>query len=565
MKIPKRILNRQGELRAISILMLRHMEITLSPIDRIIFLRLLVCYGGRKISIIDLKALSDEVKVNWLTLKKSLDVLVEKGLCEQLEEKIIQLNKVLLPKQVGYRGRGKPFNRQSVALEKVNEVSEQIEQLKASQFTLISIKNTEMKKAASELVSRYPRHDFLETLFGLMFDVKISHKQKNADELLELNYKQWLVLVNIVLSSDANGIVFDVGTYELSKWTGMSRNALQRAIADLFDMGILRSKLDGTLNNNLLNSVAPVYCLNLSAAIWGVKRIFGHYYFLKFPNEYTSIVEQAFNFIQYLAALDQAKKASSSCNSIVHELAKVFDEVIDQTIQSKLGNAIREEFNFVSQFEKNFGQYIQLMIPSFRMGKSSLNTDQANVARIDFFLNYLIQVKISNIGQAEIWLRSPMPRPLIAWFDQYLTKIKLPEFQPNSITLKENSRVIQIPLKQLVEESRAKILFAICQTLLSSEMMLFIKEVRELVSSKVSFDHAVLPLQNSDLCDRVYFCRYDDEEIKQKTEQDAFHLLKFEQISVDPVEYALNRKDLKLSLEDQKQYGLFNPKNNNKN
>ena len=95
--------------------------------------------------------------------------------------------------------------------------------------------------------------------------------------------------------------------------------------------------------------------------------------------------------------------------------------------------------------------------------------------------------------------------------------------------------------------------------------MLFIKEVRELVSSKVSFDHAVLPLQNSDLCDRVYFCRYDDEEIKQKTEQDAFHLLKFEQISVDPVEYALNRKDLKLSLEDQKQYGLFNPKNNNKN
>jgi len=308
-----------------------------------------------------------------------------------------------------------------------------------------------------------------------------------------------------------------------------------------------------------------VYCLNLSAAIWGVKRIFGHYYFLKFPNEYTSIVEQAFNFIQYLAALDQAKKASSSCNSIVHELAKVFDEVIDQTIQSKLGNAIREEFNFVSQFEKNFGQYIQLMIPSFRMGKSSLNTDQANVARIDFFLNYLIQVKISNIGQAEIWLRSPMPRPLIAWFDQYLTKIKLPEFQPNSITLKENSRVIQIPLKQLVEESRAKILFAICQTLLSSEMMLFIKEVRELVSSKVSFDHAVLPLQNSDLCDRVYFCRYDDEEIKQKTEQDAFHLLKFEQISVDPVEYALNRKDLKLSLEDQKQYGLFNPKNNNKN
>ena len=560
MKKPEKMLSRQGELRALAILMLRHMEINLSPIDRIIFLRLLICYGGRRISILDLKALAKEVKVNWLTLKKSLGILVEKGLCEQLEEKVIKLNKVLLPRQVGYRWRSGPFNRQSAIFGEKEEVSQGVDALKKDQPVPSSIKNTEIKKTASELVARYPRCDFLEILFGLMFDVKISHKQKNADELLELNYKQWLVLVNMVLSSDANGIVFDVGTYELSKWTGMSRNALQRAIADLFDMGILRSKLDGTLNSNLLNSVAPVYCLNLSAAIWGRKRIFGLYNFLKFPNEYTSIVEQAFNFIQYLAALDQAKKASSSCNSIVHELAKVFDEVIDQTIQSKLGNAIREEFNFVSKSEKNFGQYIQLMIPSFRMGKSSLNTDQANVARIDFLLNYLIQVKISNIGQAEIWLNSPMPRSLIAWFDQYLTKITLPEFQPNSTSLKENSQVIQIPLKQLVEESRAKILFAICQALFRSEMKPFIKEVRKLENSKVYFDHAVLPLQNSDLCDRVYFCRYDAEEIKQKMEQDAFHMLEFEQISVDPVEYALNCKELKLSLGDQKHYGLFNPK-----
>ena len=560
MKTSEKMLSRQGELRAIAILMLRHMEINLSPIDRIIFLRLLICYGGRRISTSDLKALAKEVKVNWLALKKSLGILVEKGLCEQPKEKVIKLNKVLLPRQVGYRWRGKPFNRPSVVLAKKEESSQRIDELKKDKPILFSIKNTKIKKAASGLVARYPRHDFLEILFGLMFDVKISHKQKNADELLELNYKQWLVLVNMVLSSDANGIVFDVGTYELSKWTGMSRNALQRAIADLFDMGILRSKLDGTLNNNLLNSVAPVYCLNLSAAIWGEKRIFGHYYFLRLPNEYTSIVEQAFNFIQYLAALDQAKKASSSCNSIVYELAKVFDEVIDQAIQSKLGNAIREEFNFVSQFEKNFGQYIQLMIPSFRMGKSSLNTDQANVARIDFLLNYLIQVKISNIGQAEIWLNSPMPRSLIAWFDQYLTKITLPEFQPNSTSLKENSQVIQIPLKQLVEESRAKILFAICQTLLSSEMMLIIKDVRKLMNSNVYLNLTVLPSQNSDLCDRVYFCRYDAEEIKQKMEQDAFHMLEFEQISVDPVEYALNCKELKLSLGDQKHYGLFNPK-----
>ena len=560
MKNSEKLLNRQGELRAISILMLRHMEISLSPIDRIIFLRLLICYGGRRISISDLKALAKEVKVNWLTLKKSLDVLVEKGLCERAEEKVIKLNKVLLPRQVGYRWRWKPSDQLIIALDKAKEGDQPAVELKENKSAKLSIKKMRFKKTASELVASYPRYDFLEILFGLMFDVKISHKQKNADELLELNYKQWLILVNMVLSSDANGIVFDVGTYELSKWTGMSRNALQRAIAYLFDMGILRSKLDGTLNNNLLNSVAPVYCLNLSAAIWGEKRIFGHYYFLRFPDEYTSIVEQAFNFIQYLAALDQANKASPSCNNIMNELAKVSEEVNYQIIQSKLSHEIREEFNFVTQFEKNFGQYIQLMIPSFSMGKSLLNTDQANVARIDFLLNYLIQVKISNLGQAEIWLNSPMPRSLIAWFDQYLTKITLPKFQSNSTSLKENSQVTQIPLKQLIEESRAKILFAICQALFRSEMKPFIKEVRKLENSKVYFDHAVLPLQNSDLCDRVYFCRYDAEERKQKKEQDAFHMLEFEQISVDPVEYALNCKELNLSLEDQKRYGLFNPK-----
>lgn len=67
------------------------------------------------------KALADEVKVNWLTLKKSLDVLVEKGLCERTEEKVIKLNKVLLPRQVGYRWSWKPFDQLSIALDKAKE------------------------------------------------------------------------------------------------------------------------------------------------------------------------------------------------------------------------------------------------------------------------------------------------------------------------------------------------------------------------------------------------------------------------------------------------------------
>lgn len=140
MKTPENMLNRQGEIRVISIIMLRHMEITLLPIDRIIFLRLLVCYGGRRISISDLKALAKEVKVNWLTLKKSLDVLVEKGLCDQLEEKVIKLNKVLLPRQVGYRWSWKPSDQLIIALDKAKEGDQPAVELKENKSAKQSIK-----------------------------------------------------------------------------------------------------------------------------------------------------------------------------------------------------------------------------------------------------------------------------------------------------------------------------------------------------------------------------------------------------------------------------------------
>ena len=562
---PEKLLNRQEELRAIAILMLRHMEINLAPIDRIVFLRLLICYGGRKILITDLKVLAKEVKVNWLTLKKSLGVLVEKGLCEQQEEKVIQLNKVLLPRQVGYRWRWKPFSRQSIFFEKKEKNSQRVDELTKDQLVPFSIKNNEIKKAASRLVVRYPRHDFLEILFGLMFDVKISHKQKNADELLELNYKQWLVLVNMVLSSDANGIVFDVGTYELSKWTGMSRNALQRAIADLFDMGILRSKLDGTLNNNLLNSVAPAYCLNLSATIWGEKRIFGHYYFLKFPNEYISIVDQAFNFIQMLIKDQQTDEKTNHTNIVVRELDKIItQEKLYRLIDSPINDTIREEFNFVTRFETSFDQYIQLITPSFRMGKSSLNTQSTNLSRIIFMLTYIIQSNILKSSyNIEAWQTIPMPIDSMAWFKKYLTKITVLESDTEITSMTTKDKARHIPKKRIIEESRIKILFAISQAILRSEMIPILKGKTGLERIQQS-NITLLPSQSTEHCDRVYFCRYTVEKVKQKAEQDTFHFLDFINKSIKPVEYELNYKELKLNLGDQKKYGLFNPKNNNK-
>lgn len=551
MKKPQKLQYRKKELTSIAMLMLRRMEINLTPIDRIIFLRLLICYGGRKVSIEDLKALAEKVKVNWLTLKKSLDVLIEKGLCKQVGKKVIQLNKVLLPQQVGCQRRGKSFDRQT-------------QELKEDKSAPLSTKNIEIKKTASELVARYTRYDFLAHLFSLIFMVRISHKQKNADELLDLNYKQWLVLANMVLSSDQNGIVFNVGTYELSKWTGMSRNALLHAITELFNMGIIRSKLHGTLNSNLLQSVAPVYCLNLSASIWGEKRIFGNYYLVKFPKEYIPIAQQAFNLINDLTVLDQVNGKSISANAVLTELGCDPGKKIYHIIRSALGDNIREEIYFAANFEKDFGRHMQLMTPSFRLGKSSLNTDNANLSRIIFLLTYYIQSNISNLNNVEAWLNIPMPMSSMMWFKAYLTKIVLPKLQPSITLHQENSNYTQNQTKQLIEESRAKILFAICQAILRSETMAIIKDGVAVERPKHQFNLTLLPSQKTELCDRVYFSRYGSEDMPQKTAQDTFHILEFKEISDHPVEYRLECKRLDLTLEDQKKYGLFSLKKNDK-
>lgn len=427
MKNANIVLNRKEELTAIAMLMMRRMEINLAPIDRIVFLRLLICYGGRKISIENLSILAEEIKVNWVRLKKSLGILIERGLCEQIGKSIIRLNKALLPRQIGYQRKGKSLDQKIDTLVKVEEGDDQVQESNEEKTVRLIADKTEIKSTASKLVARYKRYDFLVHLFSLIFKVQISHKQKNVDQLLALNFKQWLILVNMVLSSDQNGIVFNVGTYELSKWTGMSRNALHHAITELFNMGIIRSKLDGTLNSNLLQSVAPVYSLNLSASIWGDKRIYGNFYLVKFPQEYLSIAQQAFNFIRGLNLKDQFSSESISSDVVLSELESGSKKDYYRIIKSTLSDEIQEEFNFATKFERSFCKYIQLMTPSFRLGQSSLNTESANINRINFMLGYFIHSKICNSSDIEGWLNSPMPVSSMAWFSRYLTKIVLPE------------------------------------------------------------------------------------------------------------------------------------------
>ena len=210
-----------------------------------------------------MKALAARIDIHHSRLKTALEVLLQKGLLQRTDDRKLQLSK---------------------------QLKVMVQQVTVTRFN-----------------QHLPLHLFLR-IFECLAQVRISHKQKKAQDLFKLNYQQWLVLFHLLWLSDADGMVLEADTHTLGNHTGMSRAALLRAITGLFEFGILRAKINVSLNHNLLKSVSAVYFLNLSHPIWGKGRIYADYYILRFPKDYQSVTQQAFNFIQTLQDQKQEVK-----------------------------------------------------------------------------------------------------------------------------------------------------------------------------------------------------------------------------------------------------------------
>lgn len=537
MRKPIKWPGRQRELTSIAILMLRYMEITLSPIERIIFLRLLLCYGGRKISVKSLTHLAEEIKVHRLALKKVLAVLIEKGLLEQLAGKAIRIKKELLPRQIDYSRK----NNVADTVKKIEVVDIPVEKSKKDEKTGLANtirKQLEIQKSAYQIVSKYKKSDFLYQLFSLIFQVKISHKQKDTEQLLELNYQQWLVLVNLVTLSDESGVVHNAGTYLLSNRTGMNRDALLRAITALFELGIIRSKIHGSLNHNLLASDTPIYYLNLSASIWGEYRKFGTYYFLKLPDEYTSIVEQFFKFFELCG--------ENSSDNNLKEISFINTSGRYHIFSStKLAISIRDQINFATKIKNFFLKDIQLMKPDFKQGRFPLNTFFGNVNRIDFLLQSYLALYIKNFVQAEMLAGLSMTMDFNIWLSKYLKKIQLSPEDFATTSGREHDCI------ETLASVRAEIFFKIVQAILKSELLPMLSLIRKY--SDV-FRITYLPVSHSEYCDKIYYF------LDQGSQRDYFRLVEFVADSTHPIEYVLKCTDIDLTFEEQKEYGLFNSK-----
>lgn len=223
---------------------------TLGPFDRFIFFRLWLIHQEYKRETIQLKKLAERLKISVQKLKKTLFVLSKKELIVLQDGDQIVIN---------------------------------------STYHFSSKGNCQLLGAYIVLISDIGKFRF-------------HHKQKNRDECFELDYKAWLVLFCLILFSDQHGIVIKVGMHEFNIFTGMDRYSVQRVLNKLFSFGILRSKINGTLDNQYLNFTSAIYFLNLSHPLWENNVRYQKFVFLSLPSQIDL-------FEQGLSAIDSIKLA----------------------------------------------------------------------------------------------------------------------------------------------------------------------------------------------------------------------------------------------------------------
>lgn len=504
--------------------LLERLDFSLTALERIIFLRFLLRYGLNKTSKKDLKTVAEKIGIRLPTLKKTITVLLEKGVLCDVGDGHFRISMKLL--------------RLVLATSKA--------------------RRTYSKFVRSNYKVERPKVDFLIQLFHLLFRIRISHKQKNVHQLLQLNYQQWLVLLNMVWRSDLYGLVSEASTHELANHTGMSRSALLRAITGLFEFGILRAKINGSLNHNLLRSVSAVYFLNLSHPIWGDSRIYADYYILRFPAGYQSVTQQAFNFIQTLHDQNQKAMDFTPPEDQIQVLKYDPDMKIYQRQSSYLTDYLFEKYQLGMTLDPEFSQQIQLLSPKFKASATQLNCPEDNLQRINLLLqNYWQQRGVNSlqIQFPHLLLNAPQSR----WFWKNLHPIVLSSEAQKKFKQKQ---INLYQIKDALDEIRDQILLQIAQVVFESEIFPLFQQRLEWFPELCDSQHALksqhFAMLGSGLAQQqIYY------QLKPKSQQeDRFFLMEFVMVNGSSLDsnYQLRCKSIDLDADQQKAYGLLDPR-----
>lgn len=331
---------------ATAIVIFRRLDYSLGPLDRFVFFRLWLKYADQQIDMSTPHTLAKEIGIHSVKLKSSVQLLIDKGILECISDNRIKAANIL--------------NSQH-DLRYIHHIMRQLE----------------TQKNNGQLFF------FIHKLLSIIYEVRISHKQSEICKLLNIDYKSWLVLFCLVVHSDGGGIVLKVGMHELGLCTGMSRHSILRSLDKLFSFGILRSKINGTLDNALLSSTSAIYLINLSHPIWGECAQYRKYFLIKNPSPHNLLVQ----------ALDSLNSLGDSERFLYSEIQtlKYFEDFNFYQFENDtaaLANYL-EAFNFTLGLSDIFA--VKMNISKFRSSIRLKTADNQmdNLQRLEFMFKYV--------------------------------------------------------------------------------------------------------------------------------------------------------------------------------
>lgn len=489
----------------IALLYLKRGDTTLSVYERFVFLRLFMSYGYSRIDKKHSQCIAAKIDIHYLKFNPALENLCAKGALELSNGTQVRINPNLIRNY---------------------------------------LKSDFHKRRPKGVIGiDYPRFDFILRLFELLSVVKVSHKQKKQKQLLEINFKQWLVLLYLVMKSDDKGIVFNAGTHELSVFTGLDRHSILRAITKLFKLGILRSKLDGSLNNSYLRSVASVYFLNLSHDIWGESKVFSSFYLLSFPEPSSNVGK----LIDYCTDINNWVE-----EKVVHQISEFKFDSENKYYRSRLSKIesyIFEKCCVSFGYDPEFNSTFDLVGQKASGSSLKSNAYSENLKRVEFFFRYIATtISVGTLLNRMDIVNCYAPKSAIMLMKKYFKEI-----EANS-QLIEKSKNSNFGLKDLLEvqnESRFEVFYLITRFILRGEISHIYDPIDYMKGYSYLLNLAPYANSHVDSGYMIYFHPNKD------LESDQFCILGYEKINAHSDLYNRCNQALELNLDDLKKFGLI--------
>lgn len=435
-----------SQITAKSIVLFRRLDSSLGPLERFIFFRLWLRDFDHEIDISTPHTLAKEIGIHSVRLRSSIQLLIDKGMLDCVSKNRVKAADIL---------------NGNHDLRYINFI----------------IRQLEAKKNNGRLF------DFIYKLLGIIYEVRISHKQSGISELLKIDYKAWLVLFSLVIHSDEDGVVLKAGMHELVCYTGMSRYSILRSLNKLFSLGILRSKINGTLDNGFLNFTSAIYLINLSHPIWGEYCRYKKYILIKNPSA-KILLKQALDVVNNL---DKPEYLLSLPIQTLHYIQ--FLDIYQFENDTNALVKYMDEFNFASGLNEHFASkvYLSKFRSGIRLKKADNQRD--NLQRLEFIFKYVAkylpadQLYVS--GKIDVFDDLALYQK-VSEFKKYLCFNNL---ESHDKSANQMSKIPKNELIQILETSQLKIYSFIMQYLLKNEALHLID-----VAQQEFFDIRPVPL-----------------------------------------------------------------------